>query len=366
MHSSLIRMQLWLDINRFKKNQADYFLYLSHLLRGSQGQFTVHSIFVADAQRYGLRHYRGRLSHHWLTLYESNGGDLSATWHSVLSTDAWLLIRASQARGDQAFLNALDALATQLQAFQQMRKQVMQLMWPAILAFFIFSLMWIIVPTYTVPQLMATFSAVPESYYGLYTLRLLGWANFSKSYGFILLILISFLAIGIIFSLSRYHGRWRRWLDFLEPWQSYKKTHALRLLALLSLLLNKSTTELRLSQAVQMINHGDNVWFNYQVNQIQTRILQGEVGAKSFETDLLSSDVFWFLQDMEKSQGIAKALQLTTRRLHVLLIEQLPIKAQIWRWVLLLSCVFALLIIAGWHYVVIDELRRALLMLYAS
>lgn len=366
MHSFLGRLQLWLDTIRFKKNQADYFLYLSHLLQGSQGQFTVRNIFAADAQRYGQQHYRGRLSSHWLMLYENNGGDLSATWQSVLSTDAWLLIRASQARGDQAFLKALDALAIQLQIFKQLRKQIMQLLWPAILALVLFGLMWIIVPNYTVPQLMSTFSAVPESYYGLHTLRLLKWANFSQNYGFILLLLMIGFSGAIVFSLSRYQGKGRKWLDLIDPWQSYKKTYALRLLALLSLLLNNSATELRLSQAVQMINHSDNVWFNYQVTQIQTRILQGEVGAKSFDINLLSSDVFWFLQDMEKSQGIAKALQLTTRRLHVLLIEQLPIKAQIWRWVLLLSCVFALLIIAGWHYVVIDELRRALLMLYAS
>lgn len=366
MHSLLTRMQLRLDAFRFKKNQADYFLYLTHLLQGSQGQFTVRTIFAADAQRYGVRHYRGRLSNYWLMLYESNGGDLAATWRSVLSTDAWLLIRASQARGDQAFLNALDALASQLQTFQQMRKQVLQLMWPAMLALILFSLMWVVVPVYTVPQLMSTFSAVPESYYGFYTLRLLAWVNFSKNYGLIVLLLIIGLAIGTGFSLARYHGRWRRWLDLIDPWQSYKKIHALRLLTLLSLLLNKSATELRLAQAVQMINHGENAWFNHQVNQIQTRILHGEVGAKSFDMNLLSSDVFWFLQDMEKSQGIAKALHLTTWRLQVLLMGQLPLKAQFWRWTLLLSCVFALLTIAGWHYVVIDELRRALLMLYAN
>lgn len=366
MPSFIFKLQLWFDIRRFKKNQANYFLYLSHLLRGSEGQLTVHSVFSADLKRYGLGHYRGRLAQYWLRRYENNGGDLAATWHAVLSADAWLLIRASQARGDKAFLNALDALAMQLDSFQKMQKQIMQLLWPAILALSIFFLMCILIPAYTVPQLLNTFSSVPEDYYGSYTLNLIFWSNFNKKYGLFLILSLFFLLIVIRISLSRYHGRFRYIFDFIEPWKSYKEINAYRLLSLLSLLLNNSAVQLRLAQAVQMINYGENAWFNYQANHIQERILQGSVGANSFDTMLLSKDIFWFLQDMEQSQGIEKSLYLTTTHQYEDLINKLPIKATFWRWFLLLSCVFAMLLIGGWHYIVIDELRRALLMLYAN
>ena len=356
----------WVDQQSFKKRQVDYFLYLRLLLQSAQGQLTMHSIFLAESRRYGATHYRGRLAQSWLLNYEQNGGDLAATWKEVLSTESWLLIRASQAQGDQALMSALEVLSEQQKELQELKQQILQLMWPAIAAVLLLVSMWVVVPVVTVPQLQVTFATVPESYYGKYTLWLFSWAKFSQQYGWVLLLCSGLVFLLIYLSLARYCGRYRDWLNHLEPWKSYKKIHSLQLVSLLALLLNNRETQLRLAQAVQMLIQDRNPWLRNQVLAIQHRILQGEVGSASFATGILSKEQQWFLQDMEQSQGIALALKLTANRQLQYVKRQLALQAHFWRWVLLLGCVFALLTIGGWHYVVIDELRRSLLMLYAS
>lgn len=350
----------------FKRQQADYFLYVSQLLQGTQGQYTVRSIFAADAQRYGDCHYRGRLAAHWLAQYQQNGGNLALTLRHVLSADAWLLIKISQDHGDQALLQALNTLAQQLEEQKQFKGLLVQLFWPVIFAVILLSAMLFLIPWFTVPQLQQTFYAVPDELYGPHTQRLFVWSTFTKRYGVWIIISLILLVVLIVLSLSRYCGRWRSYLDALEPWRSYKALQALRMLVLLSLLLQNASQQLRLAQALQLMQTSPNPWLRHHLQHIQKKIMQGETGAYSFDVGLLSKDLVWFLADMELSQGLAKALHLTTLRLHAVLAKRLPLQAQVWRWVVLLGCVAALLLIGGWHYVVIDELRQALLMMYAN
>ena len=358
--------QRFFDVREFKKNQADYFLYLSQLLRGTQGQHTVRTVFAADARRYGPRHYRGRLSAYWLAQYQRNGGNLALTWRQVLSDDAWLLLRLSQEQGDRALLTALDALSKQLQEKKQLQGMLAKLFWPVGFVLLLLALMLFLMPWFTVPQLQNTFYAVPESAYGFYTQRLFAWAAFSQKYGLGIVLFVFFLLFLTSWSLPRYVGRWRVYLDHIEPWKSYKSMQGLAMLMLISLLLNNASRQLRLAQALQLMQSTPNIWLKSHLKKIEQKITQGETGAVSFDVGLLSRDVVWFLADMEQSQGLVQALRLTTDRLQQIILQRLPLKAQVWRWGLLLCCVASLLLIGAWHYVVIDELRRALLMFYAS
>lgn len=366
MSKKWLKIQRYFDQKSFTKHQADYFFYLSQLLRGAQGQYTVRSIFAADAQRYGKKNYRGRLSAYWLEVYQHNGGNLSQAWQEVLSTDAWLLISTAQEQGDQALLVALELLAEQMQKQKQLQEQLIQLFWPVIFACTLLTLMLFLMPWFTVPQLKNTFYAVPEEFYGTYTTWLFKWAQFSQSYGLFLISLALVVLFLVIFSLSNYRGRWRAMLDYIEPWQSYKTIQGLHFLRLLSLLLKDASRQLRLARALQLMERSPNPWLRHYLAKIQYRISQGDTSADSFDVGLFSKEILWFLADMEKSQGLSPALALSAERLHHVVERRLPLKAQIWRWVMLLGCVTALLLIGGWHYVVIDELRGALLMLYAS
>lgn len=366
MRKQATKILRFFDEREFKKQQADYFLYVSQLLQGTQGQYTVRSIFAADAQRYGRAHYRGRLAMHWLAQYQKNGGSLAMTLQGVLSADAWLLIKISQDQGDQALLQALNTLAHQLEEQKQFKGMLVQLFWPVAFAVILLSAMLFLMPWFTVPQLQQTFYAVPEEFYGPHTQRLFTWSQFTQHYGLWVVVSLTLFLVLMVVSLSRYSGRWRRYLDVMEPWRSYKSLQALRILVLLSLLLRNASQQLRLAQALQLLQSSPNPWLRHHLQNIQKKIMQGETGAYSFDVGLLPKELVWFLADMELSQGLASALHLTTLRLQTVLAKRLPLQAQAWRWLVLLGCVTTLLLIGGWHYVVIDELRQALLMMYAN
>lgn len=356
----------FLDLLEFKKHQADYFLYLAQLLQGAQGQYTIRAIFAADGQRYGTKHYRGRLSQYWLRLYQQNGGNLALTWRSAIGSDAWLLLKTSQEQGDLALLQALKMLAKQQQQQKQFKGMLFQLFWPVAFALLILVLVLFLIPMFTVPQLQQTFYAVPEHFYGDYTLRLYAWAFYSQRYGLWFILVLALLLVGSVLSLPFYSGRWRVLLDYIEPWRSYKSLQCLSMLSLISLLLQSASRQLRLAPALQLMQSSPNPWLRHHLQKIQQKITQGETGAYSFDVGLLPKDLVWFLADMEQSQGLSQALHLSALRLQQVLAYRLPLQAQLWRWFILLGCVGGLLLIGGWHYVVIDELRQALLMFYAS
>lgn len=366
MRNYWLRLQRTFDLLEFRKHQAEYFLYLSQLLKGTQGQYTVRSVFAADIQRYGLKHYRGRLAHYWLGLYQKNGGSLALTWQSTLSTDTWLLLKISQDQGDKALLEALAILAEQLRDQKQLHWLLMQLFWPVGFAVLLLSLMLLLVPWYTVPQLQQTFYAVPEHAYGAYTQKLFAWSLLSQRYGGWTVSGLFILVGACCYSLPSYLGRLRSYLDYLEPWRSYKAWQGLRTLRLLSLLLQSGSRQLRLGQALQLMQATPNVWLSDYLQRMQKKITQGETGAYSFDVSLFPKELVWFMADMEKSQGLVTALSLSADYWQGVLARRLPLEAQIWRWAVLLVCVAGLLLLGGWHYVVIDELRQGLLMQYAS
>lgn len=359
-------VQLFCDHWQFKQQQADYFLYLSQLMQATQGQVTLRTIFAQEAQRYGSRTYRGRLAWYWLQRYEHNGGDLAQTWAGMLSAVDRLVIQMGQARGDQALAIAFELLTQQHQQTQHLRSHLTLLLWPVLIALVLISCMLALIPLFTVPELAATFAVLPAELHGAKTTLLFATAQFIESYGVLILLGLGLLLLTVFFSLSRLTGRLRHWLDFLEPWQSYKTLQSTYLFALLSLLLNEKVAQLRLGQAVQLVGQSSNKWLVWQSKKIQERMVRGEVGAKGFATGLLPQSMQWFFEDVEQSQGIARALAVLQQRLYQQFQKQLLLKAQLWRWFLLLVCVSVMLAIGGWHYLVIDEMRRALLMFYAQ
>lgn len=366
MRNQWVSLQRFFDLREFKKYQADYFLYVSQLLQGTQGQYTMRSVFAADIQRYGPKHYRGRLSAYWLSQYQKNGGNLAQTWKNALSTEAWLLLKISQVQGSQSLMSALETLTLQLQERKQFRNMLSKLFWPVGFALALLLSVLFLMPWFTVPQLQNTFYAVPEASYGFYTRSLFAWAHFSQRYGVgVLCFFVLVITVGF-YSLPLYVGRGRVYLDYVEPWRSYKALQSLATLKLITLLLEGVSRQLRLAQALQLMQATPNKWLRFHLKQIELKITQGETGAYSFDVGLLSKDMVWFLADMEQSQDLVTALGLTAHRLQQVLAQRLPMQAQIWRWFMLLFCVATLLLIGGWHYAVIDELRRALLMFYAS
>jgi hypothetical protein len=69
---------------------------------------------------------------------------------------------------------------------------------------------------------------------------------------------------------------------------------------------------------------------------------------------------------MVASRGLHVGLSTAVGRLRQDALAVAMRQASAWRWILLLGSASSMLGLGFWHYAVIDELRRALMLLYAS
>lgn len=356
----------YLDKQKFVRHQVDYFVYLSHLLAGARGTITMRTVFAQDISRYGVRHFRGRLAQQWLLSFEKNGGDLALTWKNWVPHEVWLFIRLSQQQGNDMLVLALQQIAQQLQQRKKIQQELLLLLAPALAAIAVCSLMLFAIPFFTVPNLRDVFAVVPVDLYGAKTTLLFSFSSWLQDYGLLTLFFVFLSALLVGYSLGRTQGRLRSLLDHCEPWQTYKLSAGWQLIALLALLLKHPTGHLSFASALALLFERANPWFKNYLVRIQKRIAQGDAGARSLDVGLLPKDVVWFMQDLEQCQGIAQALQSTAERQQWLLRRRLVVKAQLWRWLILLACVLFLLGLGGWHYIVMDEFRKALLLIYTQ
>lgn len=352
---------------QFARQRADYYEYLAALLQGMRGRRTLKEVFQADARRYGMNTVRGRLSARWLQTYQLASGDLYATWLAEFPVAELGLIRMAQSFGNNALVNTLAELAQVLMLGRKAGQIVLATLWAAALALLLVLLMMVCVPWFTVPQLLQSFATVPVEYYGSLTRQLLGFADFIRTALPFLMVLLLGGWYLLLWSLGNTCGRLRKLLEPYSFWRIYRYVQALRFFALLALVLGRDdagSTQLR--TALQMQEHGASVWQNSHIQAMLKRIDSGLTGADTFDTGLLDRDHFWFFSDMVLACGLQQGLVLTCERVRGLVLGSVARQAAGLRWLILLTSLAFILGLGLWHYAVIDELRRSLMMFHAS
>lgn len=360
-------MQFSLDRLRFNRQRADYYDYLSALMDGMQGRRTLKEIFQQDARRHGCATVRGRLSARWAHAYQVTGGDLYATWLGCFPLTELSLIRAAQSFGNTPLIRTLHDLSDALRLVQQARDVLVSTLWSAVLAVILLAIMVLAIPLFTVPRLLHTFSAVPPEFYGGLTRALVQFSLFVQAQWVFVVVLLIGCAGLFLWSFPNLTGRARQHLEHYSIWRIYRCVNALQFLAVLTIVLaRQSSTSTQLRAALSMQKAGANRWQSWHVDTMLARINTGLVGADTFDTGLLDRDLFWFLSDMTLARGLVDGLALTRQRLKNLVLSTVARQALALRWCLLLVCVAGLLGLGLWHYAVIDELRRSLMLFYAS
>src|SRR5690625_546950 len=215
---------------RFRAYRVKYLHYLSSLLKQTDGKQTVKDIFKKDVNRYGHRHVRGYLSALWLSRLARYGGDLAAAWQGSFSKDTLQVVRVSQRYGARSLTQALTHLAEFHERRDQLKKQIISILWPAFVAIIVLFAVFFLIPFVTVPELQCVFSLVPESYYGKYTSVLYTTAQWLRKYGWLLPFVLLLFVISVWLSLSRFIGPFRKYLEKIEPWRSYRLLAGYRLL----------------------------------------------------------------------------------------------------------------------------------------
>jgi hypothetical protein len=156
-------------------------------------------------------------------------------------------------------------------------------------------------------------------------------------------------------------------LDRWSIWRLYRDVNAIRFLAMLSVLVRqRGNVDMRLRQALAMQAEQAGPWLSWHIRDMVGRIDAGMVGADSFDTGMIERRTWWYLSDMVAAHGMASGLDRSAERIEQRTLRQVRREAQTLRWVLLLGAVAAVIALALWHYVAIDELRRAMTNVYAG
>ncbi|WP_345798321.1 pilus assembly protein [Castellaniella sp. MT123] len=355
------------DAWRFANGRADYFDYLQAILTATQGRLTLRELFDRDALRYGPDAVRGRLSRHWSAACETSGGDLYVTWTGCFPPDELALIRAAQAFGNARLLACFQALARHLALMIQAQQLLWATLGAAAAALMVVSLLILALPAWTVPALQQAFQGLPVAFQGSWTRALFACADGLRTWGFVgPLAVLGGLAVGL-HTLPRSHGMWRQRLDRIGPWRLYRQVQALRLLALVSILLQPgSGSSSQLRPVLVLFHDGASPWMASHLQHMVWRVDQGLAGAAAFDTGLLDRDLYWYLEDMAQARGLQAGLQAAHDRMATVWLARIRVQAQALRWFVLLAGVVVVLGIGLWHYAAIDELRRGWMMFHAG
>jgi len=358
----LLRLDAW----RFAARRADYFDYLHAVLTGMQGRLTVRELFDRDAARYGRGSVRGRLSRAWSQSCEASGGDLYATWLGSFPIDELALVRAAQAFGNARLLACFQALASHLALLIEARRMLWATLGSAAVAVLVASLLVLALPWWTVPALQQAFHGLPAAYHGDWSRALFACADGLRVWGLWLPATAATLLALAGYTLPRTHGSWRLRLDRVGPWRLYRQVQALRLLALVSILLQPgSGSSVQLRPVMLLFLEGASPWLSAHLQRVVLRIDQGLAGAAAFDTGLLDRDLYWYLEDMAAARGLQAGLQATHARMSSHWLDRIRVQAQALRWGVLLTGVAIVLGIGVWHYAAIDDLRRGWMMFHA-
>jgi hypothetical protein len=362
-HSATLRFMAW----RFQSQRADYYDYLACLLAGAQGRLTLKDIFQRDAQRYGARTARGYLSAFWYQRYPRVGGDLAETWNEQLPLSECVVIRAAQQLGNRALVDTLGDLSHACRLIQSVRFMMRAGLLPALVALLVLLTMAIAMPLFTVPRLQHVFASLPLEYYGATASALFSFAEWVQLFWWLApgILLLSVWLVG--WSFANLTGRFRAMLDASLVWRMYRQVQALRFLAVLIVLLEAGGAgSVQLRTGLEALRAGSTRWMEDHLCRMLSRIDAGVVGAMTFDTGLLDRDVLWYFEDMTMARNLVDALVLTRQRLEQHMLGALRRQVATLRWAVLLACVAAVLALGLWHYAAIDDLRRALMVFYAT
>jgi len=356
----------WIDRRRFLPFRADYYEYLSALMKGAKGRHTLRDIFERDAHRFSDS-VRGRLSHAWSRAYPASGGDLYATWFGCFPASELSIVRVAQISGNEALIRTLGDLAHALSLARRSRHLLWTTVWSGVLSLCVLVATVLAVPMLTVPRLEHLFNMLPAEYLGGATRALFRFAAAVQA-GWVLIGTVGAVFVAaMLWSIPNLTGMLRSALDKVSIWRIHRCVGALRFMSVLTVVLQRqavSPTQLR--TALAMLCAGASPWMRWHLDIMLERIDHGLVGAATFDTGLLDRELLWYLHDMTEARGLVTALELVRDRLDSHVLMQVARQAQVLRWTLLAACVAGMVALGLWHYVVIDELRRSLMIFHAS
>ncbi len=278
------------------------------------------------------------LSAHWLGAFANQDGKLSRTFAGTLPKEDVMMIRTLEERsGHNVLEEGLKEMSSNTLLIQKAMGMLYSAMVRVSVPLLVLIGIFVLVPTFTVPELKANFSTVPVAKYPAAARELFALSDFLS--GNALLVVVALLATlaGILWSLSHLRGPVRPFFDkYLVVWGIYRDFQAIKFLTGLSLILQKRNNESnRLDPALSLMAHGASPWLSYQINAMRQDIQDGSNDQDIFDVELYGRDMKFYLQDLIVSRGLDDALFYIRPRLEGSLLKTMAVRANLMSAVLL-------------------------------
>lgn len=347
----------------FNKNRADYYVYMASILKSSGGGIKILQLFENDIVRFEGKP-RGKLCLYWYEQYSANGGNLADAFQGTLPDDEVAILRVAQNAGGDALIFALDDLARMAKLSDQVKQESLSTIVSGLFGIAIAFLMLTIFPIFSVREIANAYEFLPLDAWGQNGQRFYSYAKWMEGNLFAITVIIGILIVALNWTFSNYTGKFREWLD--ENISLYRVSRDLKgalFLATMSTLTKKrGGVMFTLKQSLETFsNSARTPWLRWRIDQIiDGADSTGSIGVQAFDTGMISREMFYFLEDMQKAKGFSEGFEETGAYVEGHLMKSTIKKMMFYRWSMLVMSLVVALVIFGWQFQVIYEMRGAM------
>lgn len=346
------RLAAW----HFRKQRADYYAYLANMILASRGGAKLIDMVGRDVERFAGKP-RGTLAAVWLERLEKNGSNLAEAWQGTLPDDEVAIVRvAIEAGGEGGLQAALQDLARSAKLVDRIRRNSIGVMMAAGFAVLLAAAMWTIMPIVVMDQLGKVFDFIDRSDWGPRALWLQAW-------GVVIAAAIGGVIALVLWSINNWTGSLRNWCDqHIVLWRAVRDVKGALFLATMSTLVQRrGNTMFTLSESLALFARSvRSKWMLWRVGEILDRVDQtGATDASAFDTPLLSREMYFYLRDMQESNGFSAGFEKTGRYIEDHMADKIERQMVFYRWLLLAAVGAAVLMFAS-VFGVIDEMRKTM------
>ena len=354
---------------KFRRQRADYYTYIADKLESGKGDIKILSIFEKDSDRYG-KTARAKLSAYWADEYAMNGADLAAAWRGTLPDDEVAIINIAQDAGAGALLTALRDVARVARLSDQVRNETVGTLAAAAVGIVIAGVMLTIFPWFSAHKLQEIYSFIPLDQWGAKGKFFNAWAANVQSYGLYLILLVAVGIVTIHWTLDNLVGAVRDWLDrHVALYRVVRDVKGALFLSTMSTLTRKrGNTMFTLSESLATFARSvRSPWLRWRIEEIAEGVdATGAIGTDAFRTNLLSMEMYYFLQDMQESRGFSEGFEATGLYVEKTMLQRILKRMAVYRWVMLIAAVICVISVMAMQFGVIYEMKGVMSTYYST
>lgn len=354
---------------RFHKKRAEYYAYLADILISTRGETKLLTLFERDAQRYEGQP-RGILAAHWVDRYSNNGSDLAEAWQGTFPDDEVSIIRVAQDAGSGALEAALSDVSRVARLSDKVKSEVLGTLMAAIIGLSIAIVMLALFPIFASEKLQDIYSFIPLEAWGSKGKAFVNYAEGVKANGLFVVGAVILALSWIQWSLNNWIGPRRDWADRkIVLYRAIRDIKGALFLSTMSTLTRKrGSVMFTLSESLSVFSSSvRSKWLRWRVEEILSRVdATGATNSEAFSTNLLSSEMYYYLRDTQEARGFSEGFSETGRYVESAIVEDLVKRMTVYRWSLLFVGLICVITIMAWQFSVINEMKGAMQLYYSS